>query len=137
MKEQGELTGTEIMILVADEQSKPREFTALLAEAIEESIMELLGNRVLEALYSVLDKRYDITRDEVPYRLETIHKILTNVFGIKGSETIDRNIAHRFYRKLDLPFEASPFLKLTDYVEIAKRKLSSQPASVDENLLLG
>jgi hypothetical protein len=77
----------------------------------------------------VLLERYDVVRDEVPYRLETGLKILTDAFGTRGAETIGRVIVRRFYQKLGLQFHESPGLELMDYIEIAKRKLDQEARS--------
>jgi len=103
---------------------QPKEFDALLGEAIGESLSALFGERVLESFYSCLDRQYDLGLDEIPCRLETVYEVLTDVFGTSGAGTIGRSMARSLYRKLNLQFEAYPGLKLMDYVEIAKRKLS-------------
>lgn len=103
---------------------KRREFNDALLEAIDETIQGLFSRRVLEALNAALANRYDVTRDELPYRLDTLHKILHDLCGIRGSETINRQIAHRLYQKLGIKFVEVPHLGLSDYVEIAKNKLA-------------
>ena len=103
---------------------EPQEFNVLLLEAIDESIGQLLSAQVLEELYVVLREHYGITRDELPYRIETLYQLLKELFGVNGGETISRNIARRLYEKLGLQFEPSPALVIQEYVEIAKNKLN-------------
>ena len=98
-----------------------QEFNSALQESIDESISELLGQKVLESLYSVLQKQYDVTRDELPYRLDTAYKLLGEVFGIQATRTISKSISRRLYQKLNLDFEDAVDLSLTQYVEIAKK----------------
>jgi len=101
-----------------------KEFNATLLEAIDESMSELIGQRVLASLYSVLENRYDVTRDELPYRLHTAYRLLREVFGIHATQTISKNIIRRLYQKLSLECEDVAGLRLTEEVEMAKKKLS-------------
>ena len=101
-----------------------QEFNSILLEAIDESIGELLGQVVLGALYSVLEKRYDVTRDELPYRLDTAYKLLGEVFGIQATRTISKSISRRLYEKLNLKFDDAAGLGLMEYVDMAKKKLA-------------
>ena len=103
-----------------------------MQEAIDESISELLGQKVLESLYSVLQKHYDVTRDELPYRLDTAYKLLGEVFGIRATRTISKSISRRLYQKLNLEFEGTADLGLTEYVEIAKKKLAEDQSGPSE-----
>ena len=49
---------------------------------------EVLGATVLDGLYAALKSKYDITRDELPYRTETMYQILEGAFGVFGAKTI-------------------------------------------------
>ena len=100
-----------------------------MADSIDETIRELFSPRVLEEFHGVMSGKYDVSRDELPYRLETAYKVLTNVFGMKGAETISRMITRRLYRRLDLEFDGAVGLTLLDYVEIAKKKLAQSGRS--------
>ena len=101
-----------------------QEFNSALLEAIDESLGEVLGQRVLESLYSVLEKHYDVTREELPYRLDTAYKLLGEVFGIQATRTISKSIVRRLYEKVNLEFEDAAGLGLMEYVEMAKKKLA-------------
>jgi len=93
-------------------------------EALDEVINEMLGFEVLRSLYTALEKQYDVTKDELPYRLETACEILNEVFGVKGATTIRKSIVRRLYQKFDLEFDEVAGFRLMEYVEIAKRKLA-------------
>ena len=83
----------------------PEEFYSVFMDATDETITELLGPAVLNALYARLADTYDITRDELPYRLDTAYSVLETVFGVKGARTISRSIVRRFYGKLNVEFK--------------------------------
>lgn len=99
-------------------------FNDVLSAAIDEAISGLLGLGVLDALYKALRKSYDITRDELPYRLDTVFTVLESVFGAQGTSRIERSIARQLYQKLNLHYEAVPYHTLTDYIERAKRQVA-------------
>ena len=106
-----------------------RDFNRVFLETVDEVISEMLDREVLRSLYIALENRYDVTKDEIPYRLETAYKILEDVFGAQGSGTVTKRIAYRLYQKLDLEFEEVGGLRLMDYLEIAKRKLEQEQTS--------
>lgn len=100
-----------------------REFNEVLVESIDETITALLSRAVVEALYVHLQTFYSVSRDEVPYRLETLFASLEKVFGVRSSQTITKAIAKQFYIKLGLEFTSNPNRTLLEYVDEAKRKL--------------
>jgi len=104
----------------------PEEFYATFVEATEETINELLGASVLDALYATLSRKHDITREEVPYRLDTVFSVLETVFGVKGARTIGRSIVRRFYAKLNVEFKEDHDHPLEDYLKIAQRELAKR-----------
>ena len=102
-----------------------REFNELFCQAVDESISEMLGVNVLPSLYAALEKRHAVTRDELPYRLETMYSVLENVFGFKGSRIIEKHIVRKFYHNLGLPFDTVDGYTLKDYVEAARKKIEA------------
>lgn len=102
----------------------PHDFNSILCSAIDDTIIDVLGRKVLESLYEVLETKYDITRQELPYRTETMYKILETTFGVVGAKTVGTRIAQKFYAKLGLPFHDHDGYALLDYVEAAKTLLA-------------
>lgn len=108
-------------------QSKvPADFNERLVESIDETITALLSKGVLDSLYLHLERCFAITKDELPYRLETFFSILEKTFG-SSEKTIGKAIAKRFYFKLRLEFDEKANHNLREYVEEAKRKLQNLP----------
>jgi len=103
-----------------------RDFNDILCSAIDDTIVEVLGHRVLDTLYEVLRSKYGVTRDELPYRTETIYQILENTFAVRGAKTIGTHIAQKLYTKLGLTFHNHDGYTLLDYVEEAKAKLLTE-----------
>jgi hypothetical protein len=106
------------------------EFNDALVESIDETITELLGRTVLNALYAHLETNYSISRNELPHRLDTLTTPLQRVFGVRSSQTITRAIAKKFYLKLRLEFTADPTCTLLEYVDEAKMNLQASQTNV-------
>ena len=102
----------------------PADFNETLIESIDETITDLIGRVVIDALYVHLQKNYSISRDEVPYRLDVLLAILKRLFG-ESSLTLSKAIAKRFYFKLGLEFTDNPNHTLLEYVDEAKRRKAS------------
>jgi hypothetical protein len=102
-----------------------KEFNDALVESIDETVTALLSRTVVDALYAHLQNIYSISRDEVPYRLDTLFTTLEKIFGGPGSRTITKAIATKFYLKLGLEFTANPSHTLLEYVNEAKMKLQN------------
>ena len=84
---------------------------------------ELVGRDAVKALYGYLEKNHDISKNELPYRLETAYSVLENVFGAKGARTIGIRIARRLYQKLNLPFVSELHYTPLEYLDMATKKL--------------
>lgn len=102
------------------------EFNEKVHQAIDEALSEMLGQTVLHALYTHLRNQYDISRDELPYRLETLYQVLGNIFGVVGAKTIGNDVARKLYHMLDLNFTQTSNFTLKDYIDQAKRMLSQR-----------
>jgi len=79
---------------------------------------------VVDALYAHLQTFHSITRDELPYRLDTLLTTLERIFGA-SSQTITKAIARKFYLKLGLEFTVNPSRTLLEYVDEAKMKVQN------------
>ena len=100
-------------------------FNDALIESIDETITELLSRAVVDALYAHLETFHSISRDELPHRLDALFSALEKIFGVRGSQTITKAIAKKFYLKLGLEFTDNPSRTLVEYVDQAKIKLQT------------
>jgi hypothetical protein len=101
-----------------------REFNDALIESIDETITALLSRTVVDALYAHLQTFHSISRDEVPYRLDTLFTSLEKIFGA-SSQIITDAIARKFYLKVGLEFTGNLSHTLLEYVDEAKMKLQN------------
>jgi hypothetical protein len=99
------------------------DFNELLVDSVSEAITEVLGARVTPAFWYHYQAFLGITREEMPYRLETLFTTLKGEFGI-GGETLGRIIVKKLYAKVDVPLELKPDHTLTEYVEELKQILA-------------
>ena len=111
------------MLSVADSlvTGAPRNINQELKSAIDKALLDISGTHLLSSFYGHLKDRYDITPDELPYRLETIYTVLDQVFGVKGARTIERHIAKHLCDELGMKFLDTPDCTLEMYVEKAKQ----------------
>jgi len=101
-----------------------RDFNVKLLKSINDTISDLLGQAVLEALHQHLKELYDVIPDEIPYRLETLFEVLEYTFGVAATKTIGRAITRNFYAGIGLRFVDIENYGLQNYVEQAKKELS-------------
>ena len=103
-----------------------KEFNIEVKRAVDGAIFGIVGQDVLRALYEHLKEHYDITPDEIPYRLESVFETLEQTFGVQGARTLSRAIAKRLYLRLNLQFVETEDYRLQDYLEQAKKELRLQ-----------
>ncbi len=105
------------------------DFNAILVRCVQDAVAEVLGRDVANAMFVQMFENYDITKEEVPYRLETFFCILEGAFGYKGSRVLSRVIAKKLYASLSIRFHEKPEKRLTDYVEEAKKTMANKEQS--------
>lgn len=99
------------------------DFNDLLIKSVEETISEILGASVTSAFWYHYQAFLGISREEMPYRLETLFQTLKGTFGI-GGETLGRSIVRKLYSKAGVPLNYVPDRPLADYVEELKETLA-------------
>jgi hypothetical protein len=90
----------------------------LLLESVDEALADLLGKRAREAIYDYLERKCYMSTNEIPERLGEFCSLLLDNFG-RGSKTIEKAVAKRFYAKLGKEFTDVYGLTLEDYVKKA------------------
>ena len=100
-------------------------FNEIVCQAIDKTLEDLLGPKVVESLYVHLGKRFGVDRNELPYRIDTVCSVLEDLFGVKGAHVIERKIAKNLYDKILLPFDDEQGSRLEDFIESAKETISA------------
>ena len=103
------------------------EFNDEVRRVIDDAIRGIVGVNVLQSLHKHLKNRYDITPEEIPYRLDMLFQTLEETFGVAGARTIANAIAKRIYLKYNLQFTETQGYRLQDYLEQAKKQLAERP----------
>jgi hypothetical protein len=103
--------------------SQRTEFNDLLIESIDETVRDILGAKVNQAFWYHYQAFLGVTRDEMPYRLETLFTSLKTAFGI-GGETLGRAIVRKVYAKTSVPLTYVPDKPLVEYIEELKQILA-------------
>jgi hypothetical protein len=99
------------------------DFNDLVVESVEETISEVLGRRVTPAFWHHYQAFLGISRDEMPYRLETLFASLKGMLGV-GGDTLGRMIVRKLYAKTNVPLDLKPDRTLLEYVEELKAILA-------------
>jgi len=88
-----------------------------------------VGVGVAQALFNEIYENYDISRDEIPYRLEAFSSLLETAFGINPARILEKAIAKKLYRKISLEYVEGSDKQLTDYVADAIETLNRREST--------
>jgi hypothetical protein len=94
----------------------------LLSDSIEEVLGNLLGERAKRAIYTCLE-RQGLPQHQIPEHLSRFDAFLEDAFG-RGGRVIETQIAKQLHIQLGLELIVVPHYGLTDYVDMASRRLS-------------
>ena len=99
------------------------DFNDLLVDSVTEAISEVLGGRVTPSFWYHYQAYLGITREEIPYRLDTLFAGLKDAFGM-GGQTLGRIIIRKLYAKTGVPLKWVPDRPFPEYIEELKRTLA-------------
>ena len=102
-------------------------FRMLLLEAVD-SALSSLGDSARQSVYFHLEKKFDITRDEIPGRVEDFDHGLERIFGA-GAPFLEVLIMKKLYEEIGskgkiLKVDQDEEFKFVDYVKAAERTYS-------------
>jgi hypothetical protein len=93
-------------------------FKQHVLEAIDTALSVLGGDSVTRAFYYHLERRSNMTRDEIPSKLEAFHEALCELFD-SGNVILERRICRNLYETLGLEYSLSEEKTLTECVKEA------------------
>jgi uncharacterized protein YgbK (DUF1537 family) len=100
---------------------KASRFNEILVKSIDEAVTELLGEKGRDTLYQHLAEHYDVTRDEIPYRFDTLYAAIEQTLGDKASKILDREIAKFLSRQISVPLPDTRDYTLQTYLLKARK----------------
>ncbi len=106
--------------------AEPRALTRLLSDSITDTLTDLLGTRVREAIYDFLERKHSISRDEIPQNMDVLFQLFKQNFGPASTKVFSKMIVKKMYSKLDWEFQPNLNLEFNDYLERIKTKLANQ-----------
>jgi len=93
-------------------------FIEALREAVDDAL-SLLGEEAKQAIYCHLNRKYGLTRHEIPYRIEEFSEALEILFGT-AAKILQTLIMKELYKKIKKTIQifANPtILEFNSYIE--------------------
>lgn len=102
-------------------------FQKLFLEAVD-STFSSLGDSVRQSIYFHLQNKFNITRDDIPCRLEDFEKGLVRIFG-EGNRFLEVLIMKNLYERMGpgqapMKWEEGKEFKFIDYVKVAEQNFA-------------
>jgi hypothetical protein len=110
------------------------EFGDLFVESVEQTLTDLLGANVREALLDYLARHDRLSRGDIPGHPRELSMLLDKIFG-KGGITIERCIIRRLYAILEWEYKETSNFNFANQLEEARaRWKTSQDATGKQEL---
>lgn len=103
------------------ETQKAAEFSRLLLESIDESLTDVLSQRVSNDVFVLMETRFGIKRDDLPQRIRDFENHITVFFGAAAPVLI-RLFVRNLCAKLQIPYRQEPDYNLQMYLEDCIRR---------------
>jgi len=82
---------------------KTVDFQKALVEAIDESLLVMLGENGKEVVYFRLKHSYALGKEDIPFHPEIFVECLRKIFG-SGAVAVEKAVIRNLYRRLGLKF---------------------------------
>ncbi|MGB9676566.1 MAG: hypothetical protein ACPL0C_05200 [Candidatus Bathyarchaeales archaeon] len=101
-------------------KARRRDFDDVLMESIDETLTSL-GESVKQSIYYHLEDKFQISKKEIPKRIEDFANGIEKIFGL-GAHFIEILIMKKLYEKIGIQLEWNEDKELifTNYVEAAR-----------------
>ncbi len=110
--------------------TKSQEFDKLLLSAIDEALSSL-GESVKQSIYFHIEKKFSVTRNEIPENLAEFQRGLEKIFGT-GARFIEILIMKNLHSKIGFPLKMeSEQLEFIKYVDTAKEGFLKQTHEIE------
>ena len=98
-----------------------RSFEKLLLEAVDEGLSSL-GDSATNAIYFHLENTFNISKQDIPYKIEEFADAIEKIFGL-GAKFLEILILKRLYEKVGgiIEYPEHEDLVFTEYVAAVKQ----------------
>jgi len=96
-------------------------FEEVLLEAIDDGF-SWLGESEKQSIYCYLEKKYRISKQDIPYRIDDFTYALESIFGV-GAKLVEIRIMKRLFSKIGKSFpdfDAQKGLEFIEYIKTAR-----------------
>ena len=105
------------------EVNRTMNFEKLLLEAIDEGLSSL-GETCKQVIYFHLEKKFKLTKQEIPSRIDDFTEAMENIFGV-GAKVLEIRIMRNLFKNMGYPFpyfrlRTQECLEFTKYIESAR-----------------
>ena len=95
-------------------------FEELLLESVDKGFSSL-GETCKQAIYFHLEKKFKLTKQDIPSRIEDFTEAMENIFGA-GAKVLEIRIMKNLFQNMGYPFpyfrpRAQKYLEFTEYIE--------------------
>ena len=101
-----------------------KDFNALVYQAIDRTLEELIGSKAGEAVLQELKGRLDADQDQLPNRIDVVCSALEGAFGAKGTQAVEWMMLKHVYDRIQLPIDVKQGLTFEDFLKLAKQRLN-------------
>ena len=108
-------------------------FNLAFLEAVDEGLL-ILGENARHLIYHILEKMYQVRRDQIPENPEALHKALEASVGSQA-KVVEKLVAREFCSRLGLSFKGCEGLTLAETISYAKKHNQSTQLATLSQLL--
>ena len=104
------------------EVNRTMSFEKLLLESIDEGLSSL-GETCKQAIYFHLEKKFKLTKQDIPSRINDFTEAMENIFGV-GAKVLEIRIMKNLFKNMGYPFpyfrtHSKKYFEFTKYIESA------------------
>ncbi len=103
------------------EGDRTMSFEELLLKAIDEELSSL-GDACKQAIYFYLEKKFNLNKQDIPFRIADFTGAIENIFGM-GAKVLEIRIMKNLFENMGYPLQYYPnreCLEFTKYIESAR-----------------
>ena len=97
------------------------EFNELMVDALNESLMQILGETATNTVLSYLERNNAFQREDIPHNIDRFHSCLTELLG-SAALLLENQIIKVLCHKLNIDYDVKENYAFIDYIKELKYK---------------